>query len=133
MTSAIAPPDPVPCRRCSTPNPADAQVCRECRSFLAGNQLSKAHGARAGRSLAAATSDALAELQSALAGGPGLEARYAHALALTAQAIARARLLADYLADRGLWDSRGRIRPQAKTLAEAEGAALKWLSALGAT
>ena len=65
-------------RRCQLPS---------CRA-LPGNLAALHHGARAGIQLAAATADALADIDEALRSGPGLELRFAVARPRAASALA---------------------------------------------
>jgi hypothetical protein len=126
-----------PCPRCGHPNPAGTGQCESCRTFLPGNKLSvgvrRTHGATKGIALLEATDAAMEAIVEALGDGPGSEPRYAVARYSAARALARMRLLEDFLSLRGLLDSKGRPRPASKLLSEAHGALLKHLDALGLT
>src|SRR5205809_4308694 len=103
-TTAIAPTQPA-CRGCGAEVPTDAGQCPSCRRFLPGNSAALHHGARAGTQLAAATADALADVDEAIDGGPGSEPRFALARASAAHALARVRLLEEFFDERGLLHS----------------------------
>ncbi len=148
MTKALPPEssDPAPrtCARCgrSEPDLAVGQ-CPSCKGFLPGNQegrtfeqgndASLVHGAKAGADLVQATESALVEIEAAVGDGPGSEPRFALARASAARALARVRLLEEYLDRVGILDSKGRPRPSTKLLEQAHAGFLKHLEAFGMT
>ncbi|MEX2275243.1 MAG: hypothetical protein WEA10_06745 [Actinomycetota bacterium] len=131
--SAVPAPS-VRCGKCQRPIPVDVDRCPGCGVFTPGNRASLVHGAATSSDLAIETAKAVEELATALEGGPGLEARYVHARMSAARAIARSRLLAEYLERVGILDGRGRPRTShLKLLADTEAAVLRWLDALACT
>ena len=127
----------VACKRCGTPSEGQDR-CPGCGSWLPGNRLAfpqgntvaLTHGARSDQLMARAA-EAQDEIEALLGDSPGSEQRYLPLRRLTALAIARTSMLAEYLDSHGWLDAHGRPRPAFKALEAAEHAAAQHLERLG--